>query len=273
MYYCQRILRAYEAKARCPAGINDTAFLTNIVEEWDHMNDARNAYATLSGGTPPIPRLIQSFDEEITSKPGEQNFLQVSADDPRIPFTENTPESVPPGIDLGKNQWWEEPKPTHEADPDEDGEPEIDVPLRSALKESMSESLPGFARKKKASRSKGKGKGKKVVVESPHKKLTIMIPQATSVEARANAAVSDARVTSVGAQSDAAMSDGAPSEATTNFTTVDQSDTKGIYNHVLTAKEKAKITAYQACLRIHEKCLSNVVHLGTATLPPLQGYR
>ncbi|KDQ50658.1 hypothetical protein JAAARDRAFT_199789 [Jaapia argillacea MUCL 33604] len=264
MYYCQRILHAYEAQAQRPAGINDTTFLTNVVEEWDHMNDARNVYATLSGGAPPVPRLIQSFDEEITSEPGEQNFLWVSADDPRVPFTENTPESVPPGIDL---------EPTHEADPDEDGEPEIDVPLRSALKESTSKSLPGFARKKKASRSKGKGKGKKVVVESPHKKLTITIPRATSVEARANAAVSDARVTSVGAQSDATMLDGAPSEATTDFTTVDQSDTEGMYNHVLTAKEKAKITAYQACLLIHEKCLSNVVHLGTAALPPLLGYR
>ncbi|KDQ48963.1 hypothetical protein JAAARDRAFT_201272 [Jaapia argillacea MUCL 33604] len=65
--------------------------------------------------------------------------------------------------------------------------------------------------------------------------------------------MSDARATSVGAQSDAAMSDGAPLEATTDFTTADQSDTEGMYNHVLMAKEKAKITAYQACLLIHEK--------------------
>ncbi|KDQ48964.1 hypothetical protein JAAARDRAFT_201273 [Jaapia argillacea MUCL 33604] len=125
MYYCQRILRAYEAQAQRPAGINDTAFPTNAVEEWDHMNDARNVHAALSGGTPPVPRLIQSFDEEITSEPGEQNFLQVSADDPCVPFTENTPESVPPGIDLGENRWWEEP-----TDPDEDGEPEIDGALQ-----------------------------------------------------------------------------------------------------------------------------------------------
>ncbi|KDQ56916.1 hypothetical protein JAAARDRAFT_194863 [Jaapia argillacea MUCL 33604] len=253
MYYCQRILCAYEAQAQRSAGINNATFLTNVVEEWDHMNEARNAYAALSGGAPPIPRLIQSFDEEITSEPAKQNFLRASADDPRIPFMENTPESIPPSIDLGKNRWWEEPKPTHEADPDEDREPEIDVPLRSVLKESTSESLPGFARKKKASRSKGKGKSKKVVIESPNKKLTITIPRATSVESRASAAVLDARVTSVGAQSDAAMSDGAVSEATTDFTIVDQSDTEGMYNHVLTAKEKAKITVYQ----LHRGCTNN----------------
>ncbi|KDQ49819.1 hypothetical protein JAAARDRAFT_200518 [Jaapia argillacea MUCL 33604] len=241
MYYCQQILRAYEAQARRPAGINDTAFLTNVVEEWDHMKEARNAYAALSGGTPPVPRLIQSFDEEITSEPAEQNFLQVSADDPHIPFTENTPESVPPGIELGKNQWWEEPKPTHEADPDEDREPEIDVPLRSALKESTSESLPGFACKKRSSKSKQKGKGKKVVVKSPKKKLTITIPRATSVGARSDTTMSE------GGRSDTAMLDGAPSEAATNFTVTDQSDAKRMYNHILTTKEKAKITAYQTC--------------------------
>ncbi|KDQ53078.1 hypothetical protein JAAARDRAFT_197856 [Jaapia argillacea MUCL 33604] len=187
MYYCQRILHAYKAQAQRPAGINDNTFLTNVVQEWDRMNHARTEYAAVMGAALPIPKLIQSFDQEITSKPGEQNFLQVSADDPRIPFTENTPGSILPGIDLGENRWYD-PKPTYEADPTEDGESEINVPLRSALKESTSESFPGFTSKKTASRSKRKGKGKKVVVESPQKKLMITIPPAASVDARPDTA-------------------------------------------------------------------------------------
>ncbi|KDQ49345.1 hypothetical protein JAAARDRAFT_200928 [Jaapia argillacea MUCL 33604] len=191
------------------------------------MNDARTEYATVTGSAPPVPRLIQSFDQEITSEPGQQNLLRVSVDDPRIPFTENTLESILLGIDLGENRWWDDPKPTYDADPTEDGESEIDVPLRSTLKESTSESLPGFTSKKKMSQSKRKGKGKKVVVESPQKKLTITIPPAPSVDA-------------------GPVSDGTASEAATDFTTADQSDAEGMYNHVLMMKEKAKITAYQA---------------------------